>query len=129
MAGIKIQNALQFYPRGHSSRNVKPPLHLTNACRSHNLQLKISCYYSYSRHAEQMPSRSLARSFVRNFLTCVSFDVFLTWLIYGLFHCLWVLYGANYRKIMKITNKLHIQNLEKYLNIVKNKWFNKIKDT
>ena len=27
-----------------------------------------------------------------------------------------------YRKIVKITNKLHIQKLGRYLNIVKNKW-------
>jgi hypothetical protein len=33
-----------------------------------------------------------------------------------------------YREIMKITNRTHIQNLGKYLDIVKNKWFNKIKD-
>jgi hypothetical protein len=33
-----------------------------------------------------------------------------------------------YRKIMKITNTTHIQNLGKYLDTVKNKWFNKIKD-
>jgi hypothetical protein len=33
-----------------------------------------------------------------------------------------------YRKIMKMTNRTHIQNLGKYLDIVKNKWFNKIKD-
>ena len=32
------------------------------------------------------------------------------------------------RKIMKITNRTHIQNVGKYLDIVKNKWFNKIKD-
>jgi hypothetical protein len=32
------------------------------------------------------------------------------------------------RKIMKITNRTHIQNIGKYLDIVKNKWFNKIKD-
>jgi hypothetical protein len=32
-----------------------------------------------------------------------------------------------YRKIMKITNRTHIQNLGKYLDILKNKWFNKIK--
>jgi hypothetical protein len=29
------------------------------------------------------------------------------------------------RKIMKITNREHVQNLGKYLDIVKNKWFNK----
>ena len=34
----------------------------------------------------------------------------------------------TYRKIMKITNRTHIQNLGKYLDIVKNKWFNKIQD-
>jgi hypothetical protein len=33
-----------------------------------------------------------------------------------------------YRKIMKITNRTLIQNLGKYLDIVKNKWFNRIKD-
>jgi hypothetical protein len=33
-----------------------------------------------------------------------------------------------YRKILKTTNRTHIQNLGKYLNIVKNKWFNKIKN-
>jgi hypothetical protein len=33
-----------------------------------------------------------------------------------------------YSKIVKITNTVHIQNLGKYLDIVKNKWFNKIKD-
>jgi hypothetical protein len=33
-----------------------------------------------------------------------------------------------YMKIMKITNRVHIQNLGKYLDIVKNKWLNKIKD-
>ena len=31
------------------------------------------------------------------------------------------------RKIMKITNRTHIQNVGKYLDIVKNKWFIKIK--
>ena len=30
------------------------------------------------------------------------------------------------RKIMKMTNKVHLQNLENYLDIVKIKWFNKI---
>jgi hypothetical protein len=33
----------------------------------------------------------------------------------------------TYRKIVKITNRTHIQNVGKYLDIVKNKWFNKIK--
>jgi hypothetical protein len=33
-----------------------------------------------------------------------------------------------YRKILKITNRTHIQNIGKYLDIVKNKWFSKIKD-
>jgi hypothetical protein len=33
-----------------------------------------------------------------------------------------------YRKIMKTTNRTQIQSLGKYLDIVKNKWFNKIKD-
>jgi hypothetical protein len=32
------------------------------------------------------------------------------------------------RKIMKVTNKVHIQNLGKYLRVVKIKWFNKIKE-
>jgi hypothetical protein len=32
-----------------------------------------------------------------------------------------------YRKIMKITNRTHTQNSEKYLDTVKNKRFNKIK--
>ena len=31
-----------------------------------------------------------------------------------------------YRKILKITNKVHLQNLGKYLDIVKNKWLNKM---
>ena len=34
----------------------------------------------------------------------------------------------TYRKILKTTNRTHIQNIGKYLDIVKNKWFNKIKD-
>ena len=33
-----------------------------------------------------------------------------------------------YRKMMKITNKAHMQNLEKYLDIIKNKWLNKINE-
>jgi hypothetical protein len=33
-----------------------------------------------------------------------------------------------YRKIIKITNRTHIQNLRKYLDTVKNKSFYKIKD-
>jgi hypothetical protein len=33
-----------------------------------------------------------------------------------------------YRKILKITDRTHIHNLEKYLDIVKNKWFSTIKD-
>ena len=32
------------------------------------------------------------------------------------------------RKIMKITNKIHIQNVGKYLDTVKNKWFSKVED-
>ena len=32
------------------------------------------------------------------------------------------------RKIMKITNRTHIQNIGKYLDIVKNKWFSTMKD-
>ena len=32
-----------------------------------------------------------------------------------------------YRKMAKITNKAHTQNLGKYLDIVKNKWFNNMK--
>ena len=32
------------------------------------------------------------------------------------------------RKIVKITNKVHLQSLGKYLDIVKNKWFNTIKE-
>jgi hypothetical protein len=35
---------------------------------------------------------------------------------------------VTHRKIVKIANRTHIQNLGKYLDIVKNKWFNKIKD-
>jgi hypothetical protein len=31
------------------------------------------------------------------------------------------------RKIIKITNRVHLQNLGKYLDIVKNEWLNKIK--
>jgi hypothetical protein len=34
----------------------------------------------------------------------------------------------TYRKIIKITNTVHIQNVGKYLDIVKNKLFSKIKD-
>jgi hypothetical protein len=34
----------------------------------------------------------------------------------------------TYRKIWKITNRTHIQNIGKYLDVVKNKWFNTIKD-
>ena len=34
----------------------------------------------------------------------------------------------TYRKILKITDRTHIQNLGKYLDIVKNKWFNKMED-
>ena len=34
---------------------------------------------------------------------------------------------AVYMKVVKITNKLHIQNLGNYLDTVKNKWLNKIK--
>jgi hypothetical protein len=32
------------------------------------------------------------------------------------------------RKIMNITNRTHIQNIGKYLNIVKNKWFSKVEE-
>ena len=32
------------------------------------------------------------------------------------------------RKIMKITNRTPIQNVGKYLNIVKKKWFSKVED-
>ena len=32
-----------------------------------------------------------------------------------------------YRKIIEITNITHIQDVGKYLDIVKNKWFYKIK--
>ena len=32
------------------------------------------------------------------------------------------------RKIMKITNITHIQNVGKYLDIVKKKWFSKVED-
>jgi hypothetical protein len=32
------------------------------------------------------------------------------------------------RKIMKITNRTHIQNAGKYLDLVKNKWFSKVED-
>jgi hypothetical protein len=34
----------------------------------------------------------------------------------------------TYRKILKTTNRTHIQNTGKYLDIVKNKWFFTIKD-
>jgi hypothetical protein len=34
----------------------------------------------------------------------------------------------TYRKILKTTDRIHIQNIGKYLYIVKNKWFCKIKD-
>jgi hypothetical protein len=34
----------------------------------------------------------------------------------------------TYRKTLKATNRTHIQNAGKYLDIVKNKWFSKIKD-
>jgi disulfide oxidoreductase YuzD len=33
-----------------------------------------------------------------------------------------------YRKILKTTNRTHIQNVGNCLDIVKNKWFSKIKD-
>ena len=33
----------------------------------------------------------------------------------------------TYRKILKTTNRTHIHNVRKYLDIVKNKWFSKIK--
>jgi hypothetical protein len=32
------------------------------------------------------------------------------------------------RKISKTTNRTHIQDIGKYLDIVKNKWFSEIKD-
>jgi hypothetical protein len=35
---------------------------------------------------------------------------------------------VTYRKILKTTNRTHIQNLGKCLNIIKNKWFSKMKD-
>jgi hypothetical protein len=35
---------------------------------------------------------------------------------------------AAYRKIMKTTNRTHIQNLGKYLDKVKKKWFSKVED-
>jgi hypothetical protein len=31
-------------------------------------------------------------------------------------------------KIMKITNRTHMQNIGKYLDIVKNKWFSNVED-
>ena len=34
---------------------------------------------------------------------------------------------TTYRKIMKTTNRIHIQNVGKYLDLVENKWFSKIK--
>jgi hypothetical protein len=34
----------------------------------------------------------------------------------------------TYRKILNTTNRTHVQNIGKYLDIVKNKWFNKMKD-
>jgi hypothetical protein len=34
----------------------------------------------------------------------------------------------TYRKTLKTTNRIHIQNLGKYLDTVKNKWFNTIQD-
>jgi hypothetical protein len=47
-----------------------------------------------------------------------------------LIHCKWLSMNKEvaYRKKIKITNRTHIQNLGKYLDIVKNKWFNKIND-
>jgi hypothetical protein len=33
-----------------------------------------------------------------------------------------------YRKTVKVADKGQLQNLGKYLDIVKNKWFNKIKE-
>ena len=33
-----------------------------------------------------------------------------------------------YWQTVKITKRVHIQNLGKYFDIVKGKWFNKIKD-
>jgi hypothetical protein len=33
-----------------------------------------------------------------------------------------------YTKIIKTTSKVHLQNLGKYLDIVKTKWLNKIKE-
>jgi hypothetical protein len=35
---------------------------------------------------------------------------------------------VTYRKILKTINRTHIQNVGKYLDIVKNKRFSKIKD-
>ena len=35
---------------------------------------------------------------------------------------------VTYWKIMKITNKVHLQNLGKYSDVVKNKWLIKIKE-
>jgi hypothetical protein len=32
------------------------------------------------------------------------------------------------RKIIEITNRTHIQNVGKYLDIVKKKWFSKVED-
>jgi hypothetical protein len=34
----------------------------------------------------------------------------------------------TYRKILKTTNRTHLQNVGKYSDIDKNKWFSKIKD-
>jgi K+ transporter len=35
----------------------------------------------------------------------------------------------TYTKMLKTTNRTHIQNTGTYLDIFKNKWFSKIKDT
>jgi hypothetical protein len=39
-----------------------------------------------------------------------------------------IMQSVTYRKIWKTTNRTHVQNIGKYLDIVKNKWFNTIKD-
>ena len=33
-----------------------------------------------------------------------------------------------YRKILKTRNNIHLQNIGKYLDTVKNKWLNKVKE-
>jgi hypothetical protein len=35
---------------------------------------------------------------------------------------------VTYRKLLKTTNRTHIRNVGKYLDMFKNKWFSKIKD-